>query len=164
MTLEDTPKSVPTDGNLRIAFVPAGSNAKSVAILNGGTTKLITYSLTPAGFNRGVTEETVSDERLTLRQLLEAAGTIGETLEVQYVFGDAADVAAPALAEGVEGTIVARYAVPNATDFAVAQKVDLIPIRCGRQRKDAPTRNGVFTKTQKLFVVGVVENDVALVA
>lgn len=162
--LEPTPKSVATDGNMRVAFVPSGSNPKSVAILNGGTTKLITYSLTPSGFNRGGSEETISDERLTLKQLLEAAGVSTETLEVQYVYGDAGDVASTALAEGVEGFIVARYALPNATDFAVAQKADIIPIRCGRQRKDAPTRNGVFTKTQKLFVVGVVENDAALIA
>lgn len=164
MALEATPNSVPTDSNFRVWFVPAGSNAKSVAILNGATAKSLTYSLTPAGFNRTTTEETISDERLSLKQMLERAGTVGETLEVQYVYGDAGDVASVALAAGVEGYIVARYAVPNATDATIAQKVDIIPISCGKQRKDQPTRNGVFTKTQKLFVTGVVEDDVALVA
>ncbi len=164
MTQEITPKSVSTDDNFRVWFVPDGSDPKSAAVLAGATAKSITYSLTPAGFNRTTTEETVSDERLSLRQMLERAGTVGEALEVQYIFGDAADVASAALAAGVSGTIVARYAVPNATEPAAGQKTDQIPITCGKQRKDQPTRNGVFTKTQKLFVTGVVEDDVTLAA
>lgn len=164
MAAEATPKSVSTDDNFRVWFVPSGSNPKSVAILTGATAKSITYSLTPAGFNRTTTEEMVSDERLSLKQVLQRFGTVSEELEVQYVYGDAGDVAAIALAEGVEGFIVSRYAVPNATDAATGQKVDVIPIKCGRQRKDQPVRNGVFTKTQKLAVTGVVENDATLVA
>lgn len=164
MTLEATPKSVATDDNFRVWFVPSGSNPKSAAILAGATAKSITYSLIPGGFNRGTTEETIADERLTLKQLLERPGTVGETLEVQYVFGDAADVAAAALSEGTEGFIVARYAIPNAADPTAAQKVDVIPIRCGKQRKNQPVRNGVWAKTQKLFIIGVVEDDVALAA
>lgn len=163
MPVEATPLSVAADGNLLVAFVPTG-NALSVANLDAGTTKKITYSLTPGGFNRATTQDTISDERLTLAQLLEQAGRVKETLEVEYVYGDAGDVASAALTNGTSGSIVVRYAVPNATAWTVGQKVDVIPIKCGVQAKNAPTANGVFTKKQKLFVTGSVTTDGVLVA
>lgn len=162
--LEPTPKSVPTDDNFRVWFVTAGSNPLSVATLSGPTAKSITYSLIPGGFNQGITEETINDERLTLKQMLERAGTVSQTLEVQYVFGDDDDVASAALVEGVEGFIIPRYAIPNATEPTVGQIVDKIPVTCGKQRKNQPSRNSVWAKTQKLFITGVVEEDVPLVA
>jgi len=163
MALEATPLSVAADGNLLVAFVPTG-NPLSVANLVAGTTKPITYSLTPGGFNRATTQDTISDERLTLAQLLEQAGRVKETLEVQYVYGDAGDVAGAALTKDATGSIVVRYAIPNATAWTIGQKVDVIPVKCGIQAKDAPTANGVFTKKQKLFVTGAVTTDGVLVA
>jgi len=164
MTLENTPKSVESDGTFRLWFVPDGSNPKSAAILNGATAKSITYSMVPGGFKRDTNEETVSDERLSLKQMLERPGSVTDSIEVQYVFGDEDDVANAALAEGVEGSIVARYAVPNETDATAAQLVDIAKVRCGKQRKNQPVRNGVWVKTQKLFVIAPVEDDVALIA
>lgn len=164
MAQEATPLSVATDDNLRIAFVPSG-DANSKAVLDAGTTKDLTYGFTPSGFNRSITQETINDPRLTLKQMLQRAGRVTEELEVQYVFGDSGDVAKVALAEGTTGYIVVRYAVANATAWtATTQKVDVIPIQCGKQRKDAPTENGVWTVTQKLYVTGPVETDVAIVA
>jgi hypothetical protein len=164
MAAEIVPNSVAADGNLRITFVPALANPKSVAILNGGTAKDITYSLTPAGFTRTITENSIEDGRLTLKQVLTRAGTTTQSVEVQYVWGDAGDVAKVTLTEGVAGFLVLRYAVPNATAWTVGQKVDVIPITAGRQRKDAPTANGLLTVTQGIYVSGTTEDDVALVA
>jgi hypothetical protein len=162
--LEITPASVASDGNLRVTFLPAVGNPKSAAVLNGETAKALTYSLTPAGFNRSITEETVNDERLTLRQLLTRAGTSTQGLELQYVFGGDDEVARPTLKEGTVGFIVARYSVPNETDYAAAQEVDIIPIQAGKQRKDAPTRNGMQTLTQAFYVTGIVLEDEPLAA
>jgi len=166
MALETTPGSVATDGNLAIWFVPygAGTNPASKAIIDGGTTKRITYSLTPDGFNHTTDEATIEDGRLTLKQQLQQAGTVTDNLELSYVYGAADDVANVALAEGTKGKIVVRYAEANETDVTVADKVDVIPVRCGVQRKAAPARNAVFTKTQKMFVTGTVLRDVAVVA
>ena len=164
MALESTPKSVASDGTLRIWFVPAGSNPKSVAILNGATAKSITYSLVPDGYSRTTTEERIKDERLTMKQILERPGTIGDEVELQYVFGDAADVAAAALAEGVEGFLVVRSAIANDLAPTVGQKVDILTIQCGKQRKNKPTRNGVWTKAQNIFLTDQTQDDVALVA
>lgn len=163
MAVEATPLSVASDGNLLVSYVPTG-NPLSVANLVAATTKAITYSLTPGGFNRATTQDTVSDERLTLAQLLEQAGRVKETLEVEYVYGDAGDVASAALTKDAVGWIVVRYAVPNATAWTIGQKVDVIPIKAGIQAKNAPTANGVFTKKQKLFVTGTVTTDGVLIA
>ncbi|WP_426940247.1 hypothetical protein [Pseudarthrobacter sp. S6] len=162
MALETAPLSVNSDGNLLVSFVPTG-NPLSVANLIAAGTKAITYSLTPGGFNRATTQDTVSDERLTMLQLLEQAGRVKETLEVEYVFGDAGDVAGAALTKDTAGWIVVRYAIPNATAWTIGQKVDVIPIKCGIQAKSAPTANGVFTKKQKLFVTGAVQTDAVLI-
>lgn len=164
MAAEPTPLSVASDGNLRVAVVPSGSNPLSAAILTGGTTKLITYSLTPDGWNRAVTENTVDDPRLSLKQTFSRPGTSSETLEMKYVFGDTNDVAKPALTEGLQVFLVDRRSLPNATEWAVGQKVDVLTVVLGKQRKDAPAANGIQTITQTAFVVSATQFDAALVA
>ncbi|MDP3209841.1 MAG: hypothetical protein Q8M65_11890, partial [Rhodoglobus sp.] len=64
--------------------------------------------------------------------------------------------AATVLTEGTAGFIVIRPLVANETAVAAAQKVVVWPVICGEQMDDAPVANGVFTKSQKLFVTGVV--------
>lgn len=166
VTPEIVPGSVQTDDNFHVWFVPKAdaTNPLSVATLTAATTKSLTYSLTPDGWNHTTTEENVPDERLTLKQVLQLAGRITDTLDVKYVYGATDDVARIALAEGTEGWIVARYAVPNDEDPAVGQVVDVIEIACGVQRKDAPTANSTFTMSQSLRVRGAVKRDAALVA
>lgn len=159
MALETTPGSVASDGNLKVVFVPEGT-AVNVAGVTAGTA--LTYSFTPAGFSRNITEETISDERLTLAQVLQKAGRTTEELEVQYVFGSDDDVAYPLLKRGVRGQLVVRYGVPNEQDFAAGDEVDVIHIECGVQRKDAPTANSVFTVTQNLRCRKATDTDVVL--
>lgn len=163
MANEATPLSVASDGNFIVWFVPTG-NPLSVANLIAVTTKPITYSLTPGGFNRATTQEMVDDQRLTLVQYLQQIGRVKETLDIDYVYGDAGDVASAALTQGTSGWIVARYALPNGTAPAIAQKVDVIPIKCGIQQKSPPVANGLFTKKQMLAVTGPVQTDALLVA
>jgi hypothetical protein len=160
MALEDAVDSVASDDNFRLAFVPEGSNAKSAAILNAA--EEITYAFTPAGFNRTTTQETIQDPRLTKLQNLTRPGKVSEGVEVQFVFGGEGDVLTVLLAKDVKGTVVARYAVPNETPWTAAQVADIIPVQAGVQRKDAPTENGVWTKSQTLFVTGTVETDAIL--
>lgn len=160
MAAEDVPLGVPFDGNLRITSVASGVNAKSVAIIAAGDD--LTYSLKT--FTRSVSQASVDDPRLTLKQVLHLPGKVDETIEVQYVFGDDSDVAAATLIEGTDLQIVARYSVDNATSWAAAQVADIITVKCGIQRKDAPVENGVQTITQTLYVTKPTQLDVALVA
>ncbi|HEX9226731.1 MAG TPA: hypothetical protein VF885_08740 [Arthrobacter sp.] len=166
MSLEETPGSVATDGNLTVWFVPHvdGQNPASKAILDAPTSKRITYSLTPDGWNHTVDEATVEDGRLTLKQVLQEAGVVTDNLELSYVYGSNDDVASVALTEGARGDLVARYAIPNENDVTVGDPVDIIPVRCGVQRKTAPARNATFTKMQKMFIKGTVLRDQAVVA
>lgn len=165
MTKENVPGSVETTDNLRIAFVPTG-NPLSVANLNASTTKLITYSLTPDGWSFPQTETEITDERLTLGDGGSRPGR-GKNgpIAVKYVYGTVADVAKAALAAGVEGTIVYRDVLGNEVDWATGQKVDLIEITCGRQRKDPPPADGLYTTSQVLYVkAGGYKQDQTLVA
>ena len=159
MAAEAVPGSVPFDDNMRITAVASGSNAKSAAVLTAGDH--LTYSLKK--FDRTVSQATVPDPRLTLKRQLERPGKITETVEVQYVFGDAADVAASILVEGTELQIGVRYSVPNATAWTAAQVADILHIECGVQRKDAPVENGVQTITQTWYIIAPSEDDVAIV-
>jgi hypothetical protein len=164
LTLEATPLSVASDGNLRIGWVPSGGNPLSVAILTGGTSKLVTYSMTPDGWNRAVTENTVDDPRLSLKQTFSRPGTSAETLEIKYVFGDTNDVAKPLLLESTQGFFVDRRSVPNATEWTVGQKVDVLTVILGKQRKDAPAANGLQTITQTAFIIASTQYDAVLIA
>jgi hypothetical protein len=160
--LESVPESVASDDNFRLVFVAGDADATSAAVLNAAPD--ITYGFTPSGFNRTTTQETINDPRLTLLQNLTRPGKVSEGIEVQFVFGGEDDVLTDLLAKGTKGTVVARYAVPNATEWAAAQIADIIPVEAGVQRKDAPTENGVWTKTQTLYVTGAVLTDEVLSA
>lgn len=137
MAQETTPGSVATLDNLRICFVPTGSNALSAAILNGGTAKLLTYSLQPDGWDFPIAETEIPDERLTLSN---GGSKPGKSkfgpITLKYVYGSGSDVARLALTQGVTGSIVIRDSLANATDFAAAQKVDKLTVVAGKQRKE----------------------------
>jgi hypothetical protein len=162
MAAEAVPLSVAWDDNLRITFTPDGDNPLSVADLAGVTAKDLTYSL--KAFNLTTTEAVIDDPRLTLKQILQKRGKVTQSLEVQYVFGDAADVARAALVEGTTGQLTLRYSLANDTAWTIGQEVDVIYIECGKQRKDAPVENGVQTITQTLFITQVSVEDEVLVA
>lgn len=167
MALEPTPASVAADGNLRVTFLPdpTGIATPSSAADLEADGIPITYYLTPSGLTRTITENTIDDPRLTLIQSLSRPGTTTQTFELQYVFGDTEDdLARTTLVRGTKGYIVLRYAIPNATAYAAAQKVDIIPVIAGYQRKDTPTSNSVFTLTQAFGVTGATLENHALSA
>jgi len=164
MALEVAPPSVGTEENLLIKWIPtiADTSAPTVAEWDAGTA--ITYSLTPSGWTPSGDQATVVDDRLTLAQAFERPGKKTKSLSVQYVYGSDEDVAADTLVEGTEGYIGVRAGVANGDAAAAAQKVTIWPVRCGEQIEDPPVANGVFTMTQKLFVIGEVKVRVPLAA
>lgn len=163
MALEAVPAGQASDGRGLVLFVPAIANpaAPTVAELTGGSVKALTYSLVPDGLRHETTENVISDGRYTLKQVLELPGTVNDTLEVQYVAGTDAQTT---LAEGTTGFIVHRIGVPNETAIEAGQKIDVIPIRAGVQRKVASTANTLLQRMSKLFVTGPVQRDVAVAA
>ena len=158
MAAEAVPQSVNWDDNLRITWTAEGEDPKSAADLAAGVD--LTYSL--KSLTRTINEARIEDPRLTLKQILERPGKVTEQVEVQYVFGDAGDVAAATLVQGTSGHLTLRYSIPNSTEWTAAQIVDVITVECGKQRKDSPVENGVQTITQTLFVTDTTEDDVAI--
>lgn len=151
MALENVPASSQSDGRWRITDVAAGVNALSVAVLNAGTAKPITYSLTPDGFNWATAESTVEDKRLTLAQDLSRPGKTTETLELTYVESTDANSASVLLTAGKTGQFVVRRGVDNATTHVVGQKADVISYVLGVQRPQAPTENGLDLIKQTVY-------------
>lgn len=168
MAAENVPASTQSDGRWRITNLPTGSNAKSVAILNGGTAKPITYGIVAGGWNHTVNQATVEDKRLTLIQDLSRPGKVSETLEVTVVESDdvaSADrILAGLAASQVESQFVVRRAVSNADTHAVAQRVDIVTGVVGVRRPDAPVENGVDTAKYSIYITKPTERDAVLVA
>lgn len=160
MTQEATPNSVNSDDNLRIIAVAAADDAKSAADLAAGDD--LTYSLIT--FNRTIAEATVNDPRLTLLQNLSRPGKTTETIEVTGVFGDAGDVAYDVCTPGTILNVAVRYSIPNATEPAATQIADILHVKMGARRKNAPVENGVQTYTQAWYPVQPTEEDAAIAA
>lgn len=163
MPLEEVPAGTPADGRGLVLFVPSIANpaAPTDDELAAVTVVPLTYSLVPDGFRHETTENTINSGRYTLKQVLDLPGTVTDSLEVQYVLDSPAE---ETLEEGVTGFIVHRLGIPNETAPAAAQKVDVLPIRAGVQRKVPPTANTELQKVQRLFITGTVRRDVAIVA
>lgn len=161
--IDAVPASSQSDGKWKIAYVPSG-NPLSVAIVKGATSKNLTYSFTPDGFNWATTQAEVADPRLTLTQDLTRPGKKKETLETKYVDSVAVDSAAAVLTEGTSGFFVIRRGVDNATEWAAGDKVDVITFTAGAQRPDAPVENGVDTISQTQYITDVTKRKAVLIA
>lgn len=163
MALETAPASQASTGNWLITYTPSGTGL-SVAVLTGGTAKSLTYSFTPDGFNRNITEASIEDARLTMAQKLSRPGTTTEVIEVKYVESQTAGSANVVLVAGTTGILTLRRGVANATIPTVGQKADVITFVAGVQRPDAPTDNGLDTISQTLYITAATVSQGTLVA
>ena len=168
MPAETYPASTQSDGKWRITTVPVGSNALSVAILNGATAKPITYGLTGDGWSYSRTQATVEDKRLTGTAILARPGKITESWEVKCVesaVADTADTILGALAlSGATIQVLVRRAVDNATTHTVGQIADLHTVVVGTRRPQAPVENGIDTVAYTLYPVSPSTISATLVA
>lgn len=168
MALDPIPASFQSDGLWTVTYVPTGSNPLSAAILNGASSKDVTYSLTSDGFTYSVTQASVDDKRLTLVQDLTRPGKTTETLTIKYVDStDAASLAvlfAPVSGAYLSGFFVIRRGVANGTAYAVGQIVDVITFQLGVQAPDAPAENGLDTITQGVYITSATQRKVPVVA
>ncbi|RAO26471.1 hypothetical protein PSN13_06499 [Micromonospora saelicesensis] len=164
------PTSVPSDGTLRIDFVPgpiANLAAPTLAVLNAvGAQELAGY-VTGDGFAPSGEQATVSDERIASTQTFEQPGRKTKSLTLTYVHNPdspANNEAYLTLEEGVAGFLVTRYGVPRAQAYAAGDILDIWPITAGEPMKNWNGANSVHTVTQRLFVTGDVVIDAVAVA
>ena len=164
------PTSVPSDGTLRIDFVPgpiANLTAPTVAALSAVGAQPLAGYITGDGFAPSGEQATVSDERIATTQTFEQPGRKTKSLQVTYVHNPADEANNEAyltLAEGVKGFIVTRFGVPRETAYAAGDIVDIWPITAGEPMKQWNGANSVHTATQKLFVTGDVVTDAVVAA
>lgn len=165
MTASPSTKSTTSTGNIRVWWVP-GTTASgiSVAALTAGTTKDVTTSFTGSGLTPTINENSIPDSRLGIRQILNKRGNFSEELAMEYVYGDTADVAQPAMTEGTVGQLVVRRGVDNAIEPTIAQKVTIYTGECGKQMQQPPAENSIDTIKQSLFLNAPTQNLVALTA
>lgn len=165
MTASPSTKSVATTGNIRVWFVPSTGAPLSVAgLTSGGTAKDITSSLVAGGFSPAISENSIADNRLGVRQILNARGNFSEQLSLEYIHGDSGDVAQPALTEGTQGFLVYRPAKDNATDPTVGDKVNVYTVELGKQQFQPPAENALFTIKQEAYIKAPTQYLAALTA
>jgi hypothetical protein len=165
------PASVPTDGNLKVVWVPTiadPANPTMTELTAASAVDLSCY-LTSDGFTPSTDEAVVTDDRLCSVQTFEQPGRITDKLDIKYVYQpqnpDATDNKAFAtLRRLAAGFIVSRWGKSFLDAFAAGDIVDVMPAKAGKQVKQAPEANSQFKVGQKIFIVGEVQEDVAVVA
>ncbi|PZF98261.1 hypothetical protein C1I99_13830 [Micromonospora deserti] len=162
------PVSVPSDGTLRVDYVPAIANtaAPTVTELTAAGAQALSCYITIDGWQPTGDQATVTDQRLCATQDFEQPGRKTKSLTLVYVHNPTVPTSNEAyttLAEGVTGYLVARYGVPRTQAWAAADIVDVWPITAGEPMKNFNGANSVHTVTQRMFVTGPVALDSVVV-
>lgn len=160
------PDNVDSDGTLLLLAAPRAAISTwppKLSDVLASTTKDITYSLTTDGWNHGKTQDTNTDERLTLREVLGTPGRVTHDVSLKYFYGlTATDVVDPLFIENSDIVIFARYATAYEVPSTATDQWDIFQLRCGTKVRDTPTSGGKWTKTQALFPRAKVLEDVKL--
>lgn len=163
------PVSVPSDGTLRVDYVPALADplAPTITELTAVGAQELSAYITGDGWQPTSDQQSVTDERLASTQTFEKPGRKSKSLTIVYVHNPADPTNNEAyitLAEGTIGYIVARWGVPRGQAWAAGDLVDVWPIEAGEQVKNWNGLNSLHTTTQRLFVIGPVVNDAEVAA
>ena len=164
------PPGIPSDGTVRVDFVPAAGfadyTAPTAAEVIGATAQHITCHIFPVAPTGTVQRNT--KRRMCSKQAYEILGATEYTVDdIQYVY----DVQNPetytheayaALVPGTEGYLVFRWGMDVGIEPAAAQVVDVFPVRLGPQNKMPPAENDELMTSQPVAIIGDVASDVAL--
>ncbi len=165
------PLSVLGDGNVRVTWTPTMSDpaAPSVATLNGVTAVDLSCYLTADGLTTGADEQSVTDDRLCTVQSFEKPGRFSHTMQLSYVYQPQLPAAQDNKAQTTlvhltTGFITIGWGLAYTTAYIAGQIVDVYPVQAGKQIKQPPEANAVLKIMQKVFVTGVVRENVLTVA
>ena len=171
------PEGVSAEGNIKVTFVStiaATTKIPTVAELSAtGTVDLSCYIT--GDFEISREQSTGEDRRLCSKEVFQQLGRVTNSVPAtDYVYEPQAAAASPTnkaydtLKKDVSGYLVIRYGLDaRAVAWAVTQKVDVVPIKCGVQRKLGTTGGDEFSKLriQQMFsVTGPMVEDVAVAA
>lgn len=171
------PEGVSAEGNIKVAFVTtiaAATLIPTVTELSAtGSVDLSCYITSEFEVSRE--QSTGEDRRLCSKEVFQALGrTTNSVPATDYVYYPQATAADPknkafdTLKKGTKGFLVVRYGLDARTvDWTAAQKVDVVPVECGVQRKLGNVGADEFAKLriQQVFgVTGPMVEDVAIAA
>lgn len=164
------PNGVVADGMLKTIFVSALANPAAPTATELTAVGAVDVTEYVTEYTIGGDEATVTDDRLSDTQTFEKPGRTTDTREGTYVYDPQAAPAAAdnkayeTLKKGTQGYLVERWGVEFDDAIAAADIVDVIPVTCGKQRKLTPEPNTMLRVSQKFFVTGPVQEDVAVTA
>lgn len=170
MSVTAFPQGVPSDGMIKVAFVAslATPNAVLITELEAATSVDATCFLT--SFTPSAEAQAIEDRRLCSKQVFEDFGTVTYTIgDITYVY-DVQDSAGDsnklyeALPTGTVGFLVVAWGKDADEAWAVADVVDIYPVKMGPRVKQPPEANSKLKVVQKPFVTGEVIEDFALTA
>lgn len=170
MSVTAFPQGVPSDGMIKVAFVAslATVGAVTTAELEAATSVDATCYLT--SFTPNAEAQAIEDRRLCSKQVFEDFGTVTYTIgDITYVY-DTQDAAGDsnklyaALPTGVEGYLVVGWGKDADDDWAIADVVDIYPVKMGPRVKQPPEANSKLKVVQKPFVTGPIVEDFDLAA
>lgn len=166
MTLASISGAVAADGNVLVLLAPATAitapDELTVAQLTAAGVKDITYDLAAGGFKWDTAQASVPNGRFTLAVDLSNPGIKTPSVSLQYVYGDADDVADPLIVEGEVYYLLVRWAIDHDQTIAIGDEFDSIKLKAGHKSKDSPAANTNLTKTTTFFPQGVPNEDFAL--
>ena len=133
------------DGYTRVAFVPTIANiaAPTTTELNAG---VLLSSLITADGLVGFEATTAEVDTTALDSTFDTKGIGRDTFDgtmLRIKKQDGTDTAYNTLTRGTTGYVVIRRDVLSTTAWTAAQKVEVYPIVCGRERNLAPEANTV---------------------
>lgn len=149
--------STPADGNVKVVWVPALADPENptTAEVTGVSVVDLSCYLTGDGWNPGLDEQTITDDRLCARETFEKPGRAGRTLTVRYIInpGDPTNnKAQETLVPGTDGYFIVRPGTDHEPDLASGDKVRVWPVTAGQQNELPPEANSVLKAEQRMFV------------
>jgi hypothetical protein len=171
-----TPDGVQAEGNVSVVFVRGGCAnpaAPTLAEIAGGVD--LSGYIKGGTFSPTAEQGTGDDRRLASRETYQVLGRVTRGFDdVQVVYAPqdptnalGQNAAYPILDEGNTGDILVRWGLDADLAYATGQKVDVIPIECGAQRKVGPAENDEFARlvfSQKWGVTSASEIDATVAA
>lgn len=170
------PEGVAAEGNIRVAFVTAIANTASptlVEINAAGSVDISCYITSDFEISRE--QATGEDRRLCSKEVFQQLGRVTNSVPAtEYVYypqaapADAKNKAYDTLKQGTTGFLIVRYGLSaENTAWAATQKVDVVPVVCGVQRKLGNAGSDEFARLriqQTFGVTGPLKEDAVLVA
>lgn len=162
--IDTVPPAIDQAGNTVIWWIDTIASLEAVKAateLGGSGATRITHSFTPDGFPVDSTQETTTDERLALVDILQSLGRTTTSFGDGVTYVDSSDAKSAAVvlkptapATSKDGYFVVRVGTPIGTLAAAGQKGTVYPVTLGKPRRGPVNGQGKFSWKQQVILTG----------